>query len=88
MPIEYGKAEDVSSEVPAKFDTLGTMDLRASREVLRHRFDTDGAFVIRGLFEPSEIFSVRSAVLGQLNSAGWIYDAAEGAPQANMEFWG
>jgi hypothetical protein len=63
---------------------LAPVDLQTTPEMVRHRFEADGVFIVKRLFDPTEIFAVRSAVFGKLQSAGWIYDAAEEAPLANM----
>jgi hypothetical protein len=75
----------VAPETSFELDPLNAVDLHAPPEILRQHFNTDGAFVIRGLFEPVQILSARSAVLGELLSAGWISDATEEAPLANMD---
>jgi len=63
------------------FGTLAAVDRDTPAEVVRRLFDTDGAFLVKGLFEPAEILPVRSAVLGEIRRAGWIRDAEQDAEQ-------
>jgi hypothetical protein len=74
----------MAPEAVFPFGVLGSVDLKTPPEVVRRYFETDGAFVVKRLFDPAEIYAVRSAIFGKLCSAGWIYDAAEETPRANM----
>jgi hypothetical protein len=74
----------MSPQPVSTLDTLTSVDERTPPSVVQDLFETDGAFIVRRLFEPGQISEVREPLLSRLNSSGWISDPSQDAPDANM----
>lgn len=66
-------------------DKLPCFTNRDDPHAIQATFESGGAFVMRGLFEAGQIWKTRAGLGGLLHSAGWIYDPAAEAPEANLD---
>jgi ectoine hydroxylase-related dioxygenase (phytanoyl-CoA dioxygenase family) len=67
-------------------DELTSVDHTSSPDSIQRRFEEDGAFVFRELFDAEDIRRVRVRLMRLLRNSGWIADGTEDAPQANLRF--